>query len=126
MGIVVGAAALSGCSAQGNPQVDAATAAAVRFSSVARSEATTACALLAPETASELTTSSGSCAQGLADADLPAGGRLQEAEVYGLDAIVRFDADTIFLARFEDGWRVTAAGCTPQGDGPFDCDIKGG
>jgi hypothetical protein len=97
----------------------------VTFSSSARSDATAACTLLAPATISELEKGSGSCAKGVAGADLPAGGGLREVEVYGLDAIARLDGDTIFLARFADGWRVTAAGCTPQGDGPYDCDIKG-
>lgn len=121
------AAALGGCSAQGSSQTDAAGAAAVRFSSIARSDAKTACSLLAPQTVSELQKGSGTCARGLEDADPPAGGRLQDVEVYGLDAIARLDADTVFLARFDNGWRVTAAGCTPPpSDGPYDCDIKGG
>lgn len=126
MATAVGAATLSGCSAQGDAEADPAGAAAVRFSAAAGSDATTACGLLAPATASELEKSSGTCSRGLADADLPPGGRVREVEVYGLDAMVRLDGDTIFLARFANGWRVTAAGCTPQGDGPYDCDIKGG
>ncbi|WP_221629323.1 hypothetical protein [Humibacillus xanthopallidus] len=123
---LVGAAALSGCSGQGNPEVDAAGAAALRFSSVAPTDAATACSLLAPQTASELEQGSGSCARGLSDASPPAGGGLREVEVYGLDAMVRLDRDTVFLARFEKGWKVTAAGCTPRPDGPYECDIKGG
>ncbi|TQM57920.1 hypothetical protein [Humibacillus xanthopallidus] len=123
---LVGASALSGCSAQGNSESDAAGAAAVRFSSVTQTDAATACHLLAPQTASELEKGSGSCGRGLTAADPPAGGALRAVEVYGLDAIVRLDGDTVFLARFEKGWRVTAAGCTPQPNGPYECDIKGG
>jgi hypothetical protein len=122
----IGAAVLSGCSGQGKTEADPAGATAARFSAAATSDATAACSLLAPATASELEKSSGDCSRGLADADLPSGGRVQEVEVFGLDAMVRLDADTVFLARFANGWRVTAAGCTPQGDGPYDCDIKGG
>jgi hypothetical protein len=122
----VAACALAGCSAQGSSQGDAAGAAAVRFSTLARSDAVAACTLLAPQTISELQKGSATCAKGLRDADPPAGGRLREVEVYGLDAIARLDADTVFLARFARGWRVTAAGCTPQPEGPYDCDITGG
>jgi hypothetical protein len=121
------AAALAGCSAQGSSETDAAGAAAVRFSSIARTDTNAACSLLAPQTVSELQKGSGTCARGLEDADPPAGGRLRDVVVYGLDAIARLDADTVFLARFDNGWRVTAAGCTPpRSDGPYDCDIKGG
>ena len=123
---LAGASTLSGCSTQGSSESDAASAAAVRFSSVAQTDAATACSLLAPQTASELEKGSRSCQQGLSDAEPPAGGRLREVEVYGLDAIARLDGDTVFLARFEKGWKVTAAGCTPQPDGPYECDIKGG
>ena len=126
MAALVGVAALSGCSGHGSSETDAAGAAAMRFSSLARTDATTACRLLAPQTASELEKASGSCGRGLADADPPAGGGLRDVEVYGFDAIARLDDDTVFLARFDKGWRVTAAGCTAQPDGPYECDIKGG
>jgi hypothetical protein len=45
--------------------------------------------------------------------------------VYGLQAEVILSGDTVFLSRFEDGWRVIAAGCTPQEGKPFDCLVKG-
>jgi hypothetical protein len=38
---------------------------------------------------------------------------------------VRLDKDVVFLARYDDGWRVTAAGCVPRPGRPFDCTIKG-
>jgi hypothetical protein len=116
----------SGCSAQGNPEAEAAGSAAVSFGATARSDADAACALLAPETARETGRESSSCADGLAETDLPQAGRLREVEVYGLDAVAHLEADTVFLARFDDGWKVTAAGCTPRGDAPYDCEIKGG
>jgi hypothetical protein len=119
-------ATASGCSGQGNVEAEAAGSAAVSFGAEARTDADAACALLAPETAKETGRDSSSCAAGLADTDLPRAGRLREVEVYGLDAIARLDADTVFLARFDDGWKVTAAGCTARGDAPYDCEIKGG
>ena len=36
--------------------------------------------------------------------------------------------ETVFLALFDDGWRVTAAGCTRLAGPaePYDCDVEGG
>ena len=68
----------------------------------------------------------GPCAQGIKDANLPSAGRVISVDVYGQDAMVRLEHDTLFLARFGSGWRVTAAGCTPQEqDRPFSCELKG-
>jgi hypothetical protein len=49
-------------------------------------------------------------------------------DVFGHDAIVRFSGDTVFLARFPEGWRVTAAGCQPgpSDQKPYDCTVSGG
>ena len=117
----------SGCSAQqGNPEAGDVASVVAQFNSHAVSDADGACALLAPDTAMELERAAGSCGRGLTAAQLTDGGRVRDVEVYGLHAIVRLDDDTVFVARFDDGWRVTAAGCVPQGDGPYDCDIKGG
>lgn len=120
-------AIVSGCvPQQGNSEAGDAAAVVMSFRSHAVSDAEAACALLAPGTATELEQSSGSCARGVTAANLSDGGRVRDVEVYGLDAMVRLDHDTVFVARFDDGWRVTAAGCEPQGDGPYDCDIRGG
>ena len=119
-------ALVSACSGRGDPEEEAAGAAARAFTVAARGDPSAACGLLAPATATEVGQTSGNCAEGLAEAGLPEGGGLREVQVYGLDAMVRLEQDTVFLARFDDGWRVTAAGCTPRGDGPYECDIKGG
>jgi hypothetical protein len=43
-------------------------------------------------------------------------------EVWGAEAQVRLADDTVFLTRTSDGWRVSAAACTPRGEGlPYDC-----
>jgi hypothetical protein len=44
--------------------------------------------------------------------------------VWSNQARVRAGTDTVFLTRWGDGWRVTAAGCEPRDDGPYDCDIS--
>jgi hypothetical protein len=43
--------------------------------------------------------------------------------VAGRQAQVRLGGDTVFLARSGDGWVVTAAGCDPRPDRPYDCEV---
>jgi hypothetical protein len=124
--VVCGCWALTGCSTGDSPQSDAAAQAAEAFAVAVADRPDGACALVAPGTVKELEDSSGSCSKGIADAELPRAGRVLGVEVYGLDAMVRLEHDTIFLAFFGSGWRVTAAGCTPQEpERPYSCDLKG-
>ena len=117
---------LGGCAGQGNAETGNAEAAALRFSQSIESASGAACGLLAPETLKALEDAEGPCAGALADQLKSATGPAHSTEVYGKDAVVRLATDTIFLARFTDGWRVTAAGCTRQQAGrPYDCTIKG-
>ena len=117
---------LGGCAGQGNAETANAEAAALEFSRAVGAATAHACGLLAPETLEALEDADGPCAGALADRLEPATGQAESAEVYGKDAVVRLASDTIFLARFPDGWRVTAAGCTRQQDGrPYECTVKG-
>jgi hypothetical protein len=116
----------AGCT-QESPQATAAGRAAHTFADALSSSPSRACALLAPQTREELEQSSGSCDQAIAAAGVPRAGTVLDVQVYGLDAIVALQHDTMFLAHFDSGWRVTAAGCTPQEkDRPYSCQIKGG
>jgi hypothetical protein len=118
---------LGGCSGQGNAEVGNAEAAAVSFSQSAAAAPAAACALLAPQTLKDLEDSEGPCARSLSAQLKPGSAPVRSAEVYGKDAIVHLSSDTVFLARFDDGWRVTAAGCTrPEVGRPYDCTVKGG
>ena len=86
-----------------------------------------ACRLLAPDTAAEVVSSSGRpCPQGILDQDAPAAGAVQATHVWGGSAQVRLRGDTVFLSRFDDGWRVLAAGCVPRAGKPYDCELAGG
>ena len=117
---------LGGCAGQGNAEKGNAEAAALRFSRSIESATGDACGLLAPETLKALEDGEGPCAGALPDQLQSATGPAESTEVYGKDAVVRLATDTIFLARFPDGWRVRAAGCTRHQDGrPYDCTIKG-
>ena len=41
-------------------------------------------------------------------------------EVWGRQAQARLGTQALFPAELRDGWRVTAAGCTPRSDQPSD------
>lgn len=96
-------------------------------SAVAAGDAAAACRLLAPETRNQIERSTKRpCVSALPEEDLPTdGGRVRTVDVYGDQARVVFADDTVFLASFTTGWRITAAGCVPRGEQPYDCTIRG-
>ncbi len=116
--------AAAGCAPMGSAENSNASRAALDFED-SLSNPAHACALLAPGTLAELEQSFGRCDRALPDQNLPVGTKVAGVDVYGKDAIVHLDKDVVFLAGFDDGWRVTAAGCTPLQDRPFTCTIKG-
>ncbi len=92
-----------------------------------RADGRQACALLAPRTLDELEKSERtSCAQAVIEEQLPTGDAVRRVDVYGDQARVVLTVDTLFLAHFPSGWKVTAAGCAPRPEQPYDCTIKGG
>jgi hypothetical protein len=115
---------MTGCStAAGAPE----TVADDFYTALAASDWSGACALLAPQTRSELEQSAGTpCAEALAGEDLPDPGALGSSSRYGTMAQTRFSADTVFLGRFGDRWKVVAAGCAPVPGRPYDCRVEGG
>jgi uncharacterized protein YceK len=117
---------VAGCGSV-DQRADAAAGAATRLlTAIAAHDGTTACALLAPDTASELAEAQGSpCAEAILQQDLPAPGPVTASAVYGQWAQVRLSGDTMFLAVFRCDWRVVAAGCTPRNDRPYDCTLQG-
>jgi hypothetical protein len=91
-----------------------------------RSDAATACALLAPPTRNELEQSeSETCAKALPDQNLPPATTVPDVDVYGDEAIARVQGDVLFLTNVGGTWMVSAAGCKPQQDEPYDCEVKG-
>ncbi|MEV5886330.1 hypothetical protein AB0L74_27060 [Streptomyces sp. NPDC052020] len=62
----------------------------------------------------------------MSEQQLPQAGAVRTVDVYGGQARVVLGHDTVFLARFPAGWKVTAAGCRPRADQPYQCEIKGG
>ncbi|MFI1935801.1 hypothetical protein ACH44C_01190 [Streptomyces purpureus] len=85
-----------------------------------------ACALLTPAAREEAVHNGGpTCAQALADAELPEPGAIRSTDVYGRQARVELATDTYFLTSFPGGWRISAAGCTPREGRPYRCLLKG-
>ena len=82
-----------------------------------------ACALLARRTAEKLPGRGQSCAEALRELGFGPGGAVSAVSVWGDEAQVRLAGDTLFLHRFSDGWRIRAAGCEPEGDLPYDCEV---
>ncbi|WP_433534461.1 hypothetical protein ACQPZK_20010 [Micromonospora sp. CA-249363] len=116
-----------GCS-QVTARGDAAAEVAVRMlSAVVAKDGVAACSLLAPDTAAGLEHSVDMpCAEAILGENLPGPGQVSASEVYGQQAQVRLDGDTVFLSVFPGGWRVVAAGCTARDDKPYDCVLRGG
>jgi hypothetical protein len=86
-----------------------------------------ACSLLQAETREKTasTGGAGSCENELQGQQLPDAGNILQTDVYGRNALVEFEKDTVFLTASKDGWKVTAAGCTPNGEAPYRCEIGG-
>lgn len=106
---------------------DAAKSVAEKFyPAVAERDGPAACRLLAPGTLEEFEQSQEEpCTKAVVAASIPAPGAVGDVEVYGGQARVVFAHDTVFLAAFTAGWRVTALGCQPRGGRPYQCEIKG-
>jgi hypothetical protein len=114
---------VSGCAS--SHASEAADAASSFYDAFAQSDGATACDLLAPKTRDEIETSSGTdCAKAILDEELPSVKSNAEATVFGDQAQVKLGPETVFLAEFPDGWKVVAAGCTPNGDLPYDCEVQ--
>jgi hypothetical protein len=124
--VAAGLIAVSACT---GPGADQAGQVADSFARLASDDPGKACDLLAPRTREDIEKAAEkSCVEALPDEDLPDPSPLLSVEVFGHDAIARLGNDTVFLARFPEGWRVTAAGCQrgPNDAKPYDCDISGG
>lgn len=124
--VVVVVGVLAGCN---GPGAEAAGTAAEMFEKLAPTDAASACDLLSGHTREALEKQAKQqCSDALGGADLPDPSDVRSVDVYGHDAKVVLGNDVLFLARFPEGWRVTAAGCKAgeTEDEPYDCDVSGG
>jgi hypothetical protein len=114
---------LTGCVPSGQAE---ALGAGNAFQAALRSQnGAAACDLLAPETRTDLERGSAqACPQVLTRRSLPTGAGTS-IQVWGGNAQLRLASGVVFLAKFRTGWKVTAAGCTPRQDQPYDCTVAG-
>jgi hypothetical protein len=127
-GLVVGSLVflVAGCGAAGEDVSGARRAATDFYAAFGAEDGAAACALLAPETVKELEkTAKEPCDRALLEEDLPEAGTVNGTSVFGTEGRVVLGSDTLFLAQFGGTWQVVAAGCRPQGDLPYDCQIEG-
>ncbi|MER5208834.1 hypothetical protein [Streptomyces sp. NPDC002825] len=127
LGVTTVLIALSGCGAP-QSRVDGATGAGRFFEeSLAAGNFGVACELLAEESRAQLEEGEKKpCARALPAQELPRGGAVRGVDVYGRQALLRLQGDTLFLSQFDEGWRVTAAGCAAEaGDMPYHCVLRG-
>ncbi|MEU4557962.1 hypothetical protein AB0F72_06215 [Actinoplanes sp. NPDC023936] len=118
----IGLLLLAGCGSVDDRSAAAASVASSFLQAVADRDGSAACGVLAPATAEKI---GEDCAEGVLSEPLPAPSPVTDSQVYGQRALVRLGNETIFLGMFPGGWRVVAAGCTPQGDRPYDCVVEG-
>ncbi len=120
--IAVCALALTGCSGVADQEAGAAAAA------FAGAPPAQACDLLAPDTVDKLEQTSGKgCQEALTALGLPTGTQVEGVTVAGESAQVRLAGQVVFLARFPQGWLVTAAGCErddPDPAVPYQCEVE--
>jgi hypothetical protein len=122
--LAVLAVLVSGCT--GAQDSGAAAAARDFVAAVHGGDGELACALLSPETRSQLEESSKNpCADAILGEDVQ-GGSVVHVSVFENMAQVRFSSEVVFLARFDKGWLVTATACRPVPDQPYDCSIQAG
>ena len=126
--IVLSVMLAASCSGRADERPRAERAAADFYNAIAQQDGTTACVLLAPETKQEVEKAAKQpCEQAITDEDLPADlGIVSATEINGNEAIVTAVGDTVFVSDFYGQWKIVAAGCSPQGDLPYDCELKGG
>lgn len=132
-GALVGLAALGLAACAGPGTADARAVVEELAAAVAGDDGAAACALILPDAADALAADEGEpCADVVTAPDGPlaalaaAGADLvvEDVHVAGRQAQVVTATDMVFLAVSGDGWVVTAAGCTPREDRPYDCEVE--
>ena len=114
------ALALSGCSSTQEPEVERVALAFEDSGSAPEAR----CDLLAPTTLAAMEKDE-PCVEAIEELPLE-GGEVRSVEVWGRDAQVRLDGDTLFLTETHAGWRIAAAACRPNGEAPYECEVEAG
>ena len=126
--LVLVCVALAGCGTSAR-DTDAAGASDRFHAALDDGDGAAACRELTSETRKKLERDEGkACGEAIRGLDLPAGATAARAKVYVTTAFVELEepASAVFLDEGPDGWKISAAGCTPGApDQPFDCELEG-
>lgn len=113
------------CSVSGPHAGEASAVVAAFTTAVVGGDGSRACALLAPATVEALEGDAGTgCPDAVLALGLPTDASAADARAYGRQAQVKTASDVVFLVRSGDTWLITAAGCTPREDRPYDCSLE--
>lgn len=116
---------LTGCGAASSERD--VTATVERFqAALTAGDGSAACAELTAATRSAVESAEHApCARAVLAMDLPSTGTVTGSDVYLTSAIARIGPNATFLDQTADGWRISAAGCTPTApDRPYDCELE--
>ncbi|MFE5293309.1 hypothetical protein ACFQ8T_14120 [Isoptericola sp. NPDC056618] len=125
------AAAAAGCAGPGAG--DAQDVVTRFYAAVAEGDGDAACSLLLAGAAADLVEEEQEpCPEALLDPAGPGGVLGERAAAATVEAVHRAGSqaqvltasDTVFLARSGDTWVVTAVGCDPRGERPYDCEVE--
>jgi hypothetical protein len=88
-----------------------------------------ACAQLSPDTRAQLESEEQSpCREAITELPLEEGS-VTRVSVYVASAAIEFSSgETAFATQLDEGWRLSAVGCTPkpsEPEGPYDCELEG-
>jgi len=124
--VVAAAVALGGCGTAAGERD--ARASVERFeAALQQKDGAAACRELSSETRSSLESDEKKpCEQAILGTDLKPSPGIKEVSVWVTGAQVRLGGDTLFMDETAEGWKISAAGCKPQGsDQPYDCELEG-
>jgi hypothetical protein len=98
------------------------------FAAVESGDGETACEQLSPDTRAELESQEqAECRETITKLQLE-GGTVSSLDVFALNAVVELSSgETAYVDDGEEGWRLSAVGCTPQEkpvDRPADCELE--
>jgi hypothetical protein len=120
------AAALVGCGADGSERDVAATVERFQAALGAR-DGGAACAELTPAARETLASQEKApCPRAVLSLDLRGGGTVTRSDVYLTSALAEVSGrGSAFLDQTPAGWRISAAGCAPTApDRPYDCELE--
>jgi hypothetical protein len=128
MALVVLVVAAAGCG-RTDDEATARTVTDDFLAAVESGDGEQACAQLSAESRAELEKQEQRpCREAVTELELE-GGSVVRVQVYVLSAMVELSSgETVFVDQGEDGWRLSAVGCKPQGgqpaDRPYDCELE--